>query len=310
MSTQSALISTFDPRYAGEFIAESYYHELVRNFRNRFSDQITSVTIAKSALESILIDDNVSGIKFMNALEDPYDPSTRFLVLIPANHTVNDRLPNSIIKKSGYLKSDGTFISLKRTWEVLFNHVLNYKRLDPEIHYTRINRGNFFGRERIKELLNATDSESFIYHFGYAIEADLPFKPIVQPSNGFKMFLEECCPCPGSPLCKGSEVCALTYLSEKFSGGKESAQLGVLRSFRDKLLNDKISGLEVEKYYTISASLLEAINNHENKEDIFKNLYDKYLRPSVEYLNGNDEQSAYLLFTEVLEYLTEEYLFQ
>ncbi|MBS1522063.1 MAG: hypothetical protein JST50_13760 [Bacteroidetes bacterium] len=309
---QTISTTEFNPCYAGEFITESYYHELVENFNAKFPTEVTSVPISKSVIKAALDGNSVSGIKFMNGLEDSHDPSSRILVLIPGNFTTNNTLPNSIINKSGFLTNNGTAISLERTWEVLFNHVLHYKTLDPDMHYTKINRGSFLGRERLLTLLNDSNCEDFIYHFGYVIEENLPYKPIIQPANGLKMFVEQSIPCPGSALCPDttSVPCAITYIATSFAGKESENQLSVLRSFRDKLLQNNTSGIAIEKYYTISASLIEAINTRENKEAIFRDIYNKYLKPSVEQLNRNDEASAYLLFTEVIDHLTNEYLFQ
>lgn len=309
---QTIPTSEFNPCYAGEFITESYYHELVRNFNSKFPSEVASVMISKAVIETALSGNNVSGIKFMNGLENAHDPSSRMLVLIPGNFTTNNNLPNSVINKSGFLTNNGTVISLERTWEVLFNHVLNYKTLDSDMHYTRINRGSFLGRERLLTLVNDSNCNDFIYHFGYVIEDNLPYKPIIQPANGLKMFVEQSVPCPGGAGCPDvmSIPCAITYIATMFAGKESENQLSVLRSFRDKLLQNKFSGIEIEKYYSISASLLEAISREENKESIFKDIYNKYLKPSVEQLNQNDEASAYLLFTEVIDHLTNEYLFQ
>ncbi|AYL97970.1 hypothetical protein [Mucilaginibacter celer] len=138
---QEMQISQISPDQVGEFISESFYQELTENFQQKFPTEAKSVMLSRAALETVLSSDNVSGIKFMNGLADANDPSSRILVLIPCNYTVTATLPNSIINPNGFMTNTGEVISLERTWQVLFNHVLNYKKLDPEMGYTQINRG-------------------------------------------------------------------------------------------------------------------------------------------------------------------------
>jgi len=307
------LSTVLDPTTVGEFITESYYRELALNFGAKFSSEARFVNLSKSAVETVLSDSNASGIKFMNGLTDVNDPSSRILVLIPANYAMNNSLPNAIINKAGFITNTGEVISLEKTWQVLFNHVLNFKKLDAGMHYTKINRGSFFGRVRLTELLNATECKSFIYHFGYIIEENLPYKPMIQPENEITMYLEEALPCPGSPSCPktgSSDPCALTRIATNFAGTEADGQLNVLRGFRDKILQDKFTGTEIEKYYTISASLLEAIDKEQNKAVIFKEIYDKYIQTSVTSINNNDEATAYSLFQEAMQHLTDTYLYQ
>lgn len=300
-----------NPGSVGEFITECVYLELVQNFRTKFPSEPQFVNLSRAAIETVLNNGEASGIKFMNGLRRADDPSSRMLILIPGNYTSTNYLPNSIIKRSGFIINTGAAISLQKTWQVLFNHVLNYKSLDPALHYTKINRGAFFGRLCLTELLNSTSCDNFIYHFGYQTAGDLAYKPIIQPASGIKMYIDQSMPCPGSPGCPtGFDPCAITHLSMLFAGHESETQLSVLRNFRDNLLMRKFKGVEIEKYYTISASLMEAISNHQNKEAIFKNLYQKYLKPAVEHLNRNDEAGAYKLFTEVIDHLSNEYLFQ
>jgi hypothetical protein len=180
--------------------------------------------------------------------------------------------------------------------------------------YTQINRGAFIGKILLTEFLAATTCDSIIYHLGYLVEENLPYKLIIQPADGIKMFGEMSLPCPGSSGCPAvttsNDPCALTRITTTMLGTEAEGQLNTLRAFRDKILTDKFSGVEVEKYYTISASLLEAIDKTPNQEAIFKGLYDKYIATSINAINQNDEGTAFLLFREAMEHLTETYLYQ
>lgn len=307
------LSTQISPEQVGGFISENLYKELTEDFQKKFPSEIRSVTLSRLAVETVLNEDNVSGIKFMNGLEDVNDPSSRILVLIPGNYTVTNSLPNSIINKNGFMTNTGERISLEKTWQVLFNHVLNFKKLEPTAHYTQINRGSFMGQVRLNEFLNATDCNTFIYHFGYSAVENLPYKLIIQPSDGMNMFIEIAAPCPGSAGCPSStssDPCALTRIATNFAGKEADGQLNVLRGFRDKILQDKFTGAEIEKYYTISASLLEAIDKEQNKAVIFKEIYDKYIQTSITSINNNDEATAYNLFQEAMQHLTDAYLYQ
>ncbi|SEO58469.1 hypothetical protein SAMN05192574_109179 [Mucilaginibacter gossypiicola] len=311
---QEMLITQISPDQVGEFISESFYQELTENFQQKFPTEVKSVMLSRAAVETALSGENVSGIKFMNGLEDANDPSSRMLVLIPCNYTVTASLPNSIIKQHGFMTNTGQIISLERTWQVLFNHVLNFKKLDPAMSYTQINRGAFMGRILLTEFLAATTCDSIIYHFGYLVEENLPYKLIIQPADGIKMFGEMSVPCPGGAGCPAvttsNDPCALTQITTTMLGNEAESRLNLLRTFRDKIVTDKFSGVEVEKYYTISASLLEAIDKTQNKEAIFKGLYDKYIASSLNAISQNDEETAFVLFQEAMQHLTETYLYQ
>jgi hypothetical protein len=311
---QEMLITQISPDQVGEFISESFYQELTENFQQKFPTEVKSVMLSRAAVETALSGEDVSGIKFMNGLEEANDPSSRMLVLIPCNYTVTASLPNSIINQHGFMTNTGQVISLEKTWQVLFNHVLNFKKLAPEMSYTRINRGSFMGRVRLTEFLDATTCDNFIYHFGYLAEENLPYKLIIQPSDGMEMYVEQSMPCPGSSGCPAvttsNDPCALTQITTAMLGSGAESQLNLLRTFRDKILTDKFNGVEVEKYYTISASLLEAIDKTQNKEAIFKCLYDKYIATSLNAISQNDEETAFVLFQEAMQHLTETHLYQ
>jgi hypothetical protein len=305
-------VSKINPEQVGKFITESYYQELVQNFEDKFPSEAGSVMLSKSSIETALSDKNASGIKFMNGLEDANVPSSRLLVLMPVNYTMNSSLPNALINKNGFMTNTGAVISLEKTWQVLFNHVLNFKKLDLSAHYTKINRGSFLGRNVLIELVNKTDGDNLIYNFGYNMEMNYPYKALIHPENNLFLIVDQSFPCPGSSGCPktDSDMCALTHIATNFAGNEAEGQLNVLRAFRDKILRDKFNGTEIEKYYTISASLLEAINKEQSHEIIFKGIYDKYIKTSIDSIKHHDEVTAYALFQEAMQHLTDTYLYQ
>lgn len=309
---QEMLITQISPDQVGEFISESFYQELTENFQQKFPTEVKSVMLSRAAVETTLSGEDVSGIKFMNGLEDASDPSSRMLVLIPCNYTVTASLPNSIINQHGFMTNTGQIISLERTWQVLFNHVLNFKKLDPAMSYTQINRGSFMGRKILTALIDNAKVDDLIYHFGYDVEKGYSYKAVIHPEHNVFLIGDQSYPCPGSTGCPGSgtDPCALTRITTSMLGTEAEGQLNTLRAFRDKILTDKFSGVEVEKYYTISASLLEAIDKTQNKEAIFKGLYDKYIATSLNAISQNDEETAFVLFQEAMQHLTETYLYQ
>jgi hypothetical protein len=309
----ATLSTTISPAQVGALITESTYTELAENFKEKFPLEKPFVNLSKSAIEAILQDDSVSGIKFMNGLENANDPSSRMLVLMPANYTMNSSIPNAVIKKDGFMTNAGTIISLEKTWQVLFNHVLNYKKIDASVHYTRINRGSFLGRDLLTSLVEKAGNDNLVYTFGYNIEMNYPYKALIYPETNAFYIGDMSHPCPGSegcPTTTTTETCALTRIATNFGGNEAETQLNVLRAFRDKILKDKLDGTEVEKYYTISASLLESIDQKQNQQVIFKEIYDKYIQTSITSLNNNDEATAYILFQEAMQHLTDTYLYQ
>ena len=168
------------------------------------------------------------------------------------------------------------------------------------------------GRNILTELVSKAKGDMLIYHFGYDIENNYPYKALIQPeANGIPIG-DESYPCPGSSGCPKSveEMCALTRIITNLVDNDPDGQLNELRAFRDKLLQNSLSGAEIEKYYTISASLLETIDMEPNHDLIYEGIYQAYIKPSLHSLANHNEEAAYILFREALEHLTTTYLYQ
>ncbi len=295
------------PQNVGEFISESTFLNLSNDFVIKYPNEIPSVTISKDVIEDLLAKDDISGIRFMYGINDVDDPASRLIVLMPCNYTMSGTIPNIVFDKDGFQINSGEKISFDKTWQVLFNHVTRYRKIDNITSYTKIIRGCFFGKKSLLKLLSQTEENKIIFHFGYDSDTLIPFQPILQPIDKINVYMDRTIICP--PDCD-PDSCIASYVANVFEKHAENS-LNTLRSFRTELLNEHpYNGFEVEKYYTISASIMEYLKNDTQNKIILKNIYDKYFKLSLNYLEANDKENAFQLFKECMQYLGDKYLFQ
>ena len=107
-----------------------------------------------------------------------------------------------------------------------------------------------------------------------------------------------------------TESCVATYISNMFEADTDG-QLNILRTFRDELLNhDSYNGATIEKYYTISASVMDGLKKDADKELILNKLHADYFYKSIANLKAENKERAFELFEECMQYLTDRYLLQ
>jgi len=300
-----------NPAQIGAFISPAECATLIADFKQKFSDEVYSLNIRKRAIEQLLTDENVSGIRFMYGLTKVNDVQARIIILMPCNYTMQGNIPNVVFSKSGFLTHTGSTISLDEACQIQLNHVVKFKNNNPDVAYTKILRGYFLGRDVLSQFISRTNEKFITYNFGYDVARQLAFKPVLLTGeNSFGVDMGELCPDNCTPPGGGNgESCIATYIANMFADNKEN-ELNLLRSFRDELLNKNLDSVQVEKYYTISASIMEKLSNDVNRADVAQILYSTYFKNAVESLVAQDKINTFKLFEDCMEYMINKYLYQ
>jgi hypothetical protein len=314
LTTMSLIKTTSktNPLYVGEFISQLECAHLTANFRKSFPDEITSVNIKRSVIQNLLDNENVSGIRFMYGLSDKDDAASRLIILMPCNFTMQGNIPNVIFNKSGFFVNTGNMISLNDACAKQVNHVFRIKSQNPQIPYTKVLRGYFLGKASLLKLINNVTDEYISYNFGYDTNENITLKPVLHSMSGDDDGgLDHGLICPPDTGC-GMETditCVATYVAEYYAANKEG-ELNILRGFRDIVLNENSASAAIEKYYTISASIMEHLYKDAAKTEVAQTLYHNYFKTSVASVVANDKAQAFKIFEECMQYLTDRYLYQ
>src|SRR5450631_1545390 len=171
----------------GEVIDTDYALQLIRGFAEKFPGEVSWISIDTATIfASVKNLSNVSGIRFMYGMELVGDPASKIILLIPCNDTSGGLgIPNTIVAPEGYLNNKGERVGLKRTWELLYNHAIHYAGLLPEIKFSHIFRGDYFGIASLTGLLKEDRrAHSIQYHFGFDVNITDPalrHKPVLNP---------------------------------------------------------------------------------------------------------------------------------
>ena len=85
--------------------------------------------------------------------------------------------------------------------------------------------------------------------------------------------------------------------------------LNTLRKFRDTYMKNKDNGdAEINDYYKYAPVIVKKIDASPNKSLIYKELFDKYIKPCFELINKKCYKMAYLLYSEMYSDLKTKYL--
>lgn len=307
---------------AGEIIDSTYALQLIQGFKEKFPGEVSKISIESAIIFNAIKDlSNVSGIRFMYGMESANDPTSKTILLIPCNVTsVHYRIPNTIVQPQGYLNSSGERVSLKRTWELLYNHAIHYAAMLPGIKFNRIMRGAFFGINTLDMLLKEyTNAEGVSYHFGWdhsIADQALQLKPVLQPLHadgaGYELYLDHGSPCP--PLCDDiDDGCIVTNM---VSAGNtyvhvQEQELNFYRSYRNNyLLSSANNGPLVEMYYYVSPALKEVILDTGRAAAIYSSLYNNEVQQCNKLIREGMYEAAKVLFEQTMENLMKTYLFR
>lgn len=110
---------------------------------------------------------------------------------------------------------------------------------------------------------------------------------------------------------KGTGCFITTAVCQSFKKPDDCNELTELRKFRDEFMKkDAIMAKEVEEYYEIAPKICSAIETHSNNQEIYKNIWDKWLKDAVVAVETKENMKAYKIYKEMVLSLKREYLAQ
>jgi|GEM_PF-1700187 len=307
----------------GELIDKEYALQLITAFKEKFPGEVAELFVETSTVFNAVKNlSNVSGIRFMYGMESADDPASKVILLIPANNTSTHLdIPNSVVQPEGYLNHRGERVSLKRTWQLLYNHAVHYARLQPDFNFRKIVRGAFFGIDSLKSLLlEFTQAHGLHYHFGFdegIAASPLQHKPVLHPLHtnkaGYEVYMDfgSLCPPTCPPPVKDNPDCAITYTIIGYAPQEEQErEFRICRDYRDSyLLPSTDNGPLVEMYYYVSPALTEAINDTGKADEIYKGVYNDLVRGCNRLIEEKKYEEAKIVFEQVMDDLMRKHLF-
>ena len=109
-------------------------------------------------------------------------------------------------------------------------------------------------------------------------------------NKNLNIWMDLTAPCPQA--C-GNEDCITTTIVNTNNQNNDETELNILRAFRADLWHTE-NGHLVEMYYHSSPVIVSAISKHQNKEEIYKDLYGNYLKPCLNALEeGNKPEGLW-----------------
>jgi hypothetical protein len=299
------------PENVGKQISKEQRDFLLTHFKDTFPDKTSSLELSKSLLSYILTESGVSGIRFMYGKRDSSKSET-CIVLMPCGYDYKgDGIPNIILQENYFLHT-GEQVSIEETWKILFNHVMHEHRLNPSLNVKKIHRGDYWGINRLMDFINYQEAASLRFSFGYSpLECDFTqgIHPVLEAmdinKNILDIFMDFTGPCPTSCV-DPIEPCIATNVMKIISQYESEEELNILRQFRDDLWFSP-NGHLVELYYHTSPVLTTAIDQLENKEEIYKSIYYNSLKPCFEAINAQDDHKTCELFVQSFKNLANTY---
>lgn len=100
-----------------------------------------------------------------------------------------------------------------------------------------------------------------------------------------------------------------TAVCENFSKPDDCYELIMFRNFRDNWLSKQIDGKQlITEYYSIAPKIVKKINNLSNAKEIYQQIWEKYLKSCLYYLEQKDEKSCKRQYIQMVLDLKNEYI--
>lgn len=107
-----------------------------------------------------------------------------------------------------------------------------------------------------------------------------------------------------------SKLCYITTaVCEHMQKEDDCYELETMRKFRDDYLMQTEEGRGiVENYYEIAPGIVMILNMQEHASEIYKNLYQKYLRPCVQLIEEKKQEQCKNLYMQMVHMLQQQYI--
>ena len=87
-------------------------------------------------------------------------------------------------------------------------------------------------------------------------------------------------------------------------------ELNLMRRYRDEYLVNQKGGEEiVAEYYDIAPTIVNRINRMENSEDVYADIWSRYLHPCVSMIESDNLEAGRKIYTDMVYSLRRKYLF-
>lgn len=101
-----------------------------------------------------------------------------------------------------------------------------------------------------------------------------------------------------------------TAVCETFGKSDDCYELNLLRHYRDTYLMEQENGESlIREYYDVAPTIVKRINQKENRNEIYQNLWDTYLQPCIRMIEKEEKEACCQLYTEMVHNLEEEYFY-
>lgn len=86
-------------------------------------------------------------------------------------------------------------------------------------------------------------------------------------------------------------------------------ELNLLKAYRDEYLSSQTDGEAlIARYYDIAPTIVKRVNKKKNREEIYRSLYETYIRPCVELIEQERNEECREKYEEMVEMLRAEYM--
>ena len=115
--------------------------------------------------------------------------------------------------------------------------------------------------------------------------------------------------CPIYKHQSSSSGCFLTSACVSAKGlGDDCHELKTLRNYRDKWLTKAEGGLAaISHYYIVAPKIVAAIDKLADRDEIYEMIYDKMIKPCVEFIEQKKYQDAFELYKGMTLQLADKY---
>lgn len=101
-----------------------------------------------------------------------------------------------------------------------------------------------------------------------------------------------------------------TAVCESLQKPDDCYELQILRNYRDEYLMSQKDGKDiVMKYYDIAPTIVKRINQTEHAEEIYKNIYTKYLMPCIRMVEREELEECKDTYCSMVHELQKKYLY-
>ena len=115
--------------------------------------------------------------------------------------------------------------------------------------------------------------------------------------------------CPIYKHQSSSSGCFLTSACVSAKGlGDDCYELKTLRNYRDKWLTKAEGGLAaISHYYIVAPKIVAAIDKLADRDEIYEVIYNKMIKPCVEFIEQKKYQDAFELYKDMTLQLADKY---